>query len=75
MLSYIPINRKNVQEIVKQGDIFLVNYADGSTEILSSPIEVKAEKNSLGGDQWFWAIESTNIPYWNGQIELGRKNG
>lgn len=68
MLSFIPINKKNVQEIEKQGDNFVVKYLDGSKEIVPSPIQVSAEKSSLGGGQWFWAITSEIVTYCNRQI-------
>lgn len=71
MLSFIPIDKKNVQEVKKQSDNsdnFVIKYLDGSEEIIPPPIQISVEKTSLGGGQWFWAVNSEMVIYCNRQI-------
>ena len=68
MLSFLPVDRKNVKSITKAGDRFLIKYEDGSEEEINSPIQVSAEPSALGGNQWFWVIESDKVLYCNGQV-------
>lgn len=70
MLSFIPIDKKDVQEI-RQSDNsnnFVIKYLDGSEEIIPPPIQISVEKSSLGGGQWFWAVNSEMVIYCNKQI-------
>lgn len=69
MLTFLPVDRENIKSITKTGDCFLIEYEDGSKEKISSPIQVSAEPSALGGNQWFWAIESEKVIYCNGQAE------
>lgn len=68
MLNFLPVDRKNIKSMTKAGDRFLIEYEDGSKEEINSPIQVSAEPSTLGGNRWFWAIESDKVLYCNGQV-------
>lgn len=69
MISFIPVSSEtNIKNITKDGDNFFVEFCDGSQKTITSPVQISVEKSSLGGETWFWAIESQFISYWNGRI-------